>query len=51
MLSLARQHVEGRVDAEQDHFHIPALGRLDGNLGVVGADANMTDDAAVSLIP
>ena len=42
-----REHVEGRVDAEQNHFHEAGLRRLHRDLRVVRAEADVVDDAGL----
>ena len=40
-----RKHVKRRIDAEKDHLYITGFCCFDCNLRVVGAHADMTDDA------
>ena len=41
-----RKHVEGRIDAEQDHFHIAGQRCLPRDFRIVGAQADVADGAA-----
>ena len=41
------QHIEGGVDAEQDHLDITGLRSQLCDLRVMGADANMADDTGL----
>ena len=44
------QQVKGRVDAEQQHLHLPAEGSQFGHLGIVGTHANVADHTLFLLL-
>ena len=44
------EQIEGGVDAEQKHLDLPAQGGQDAHLGVVGAQADVADDALCLLL-